>query len=97
MILQALAITAVSFAYIAAKAFQQLNVVHDYRGLVPVFTFIMVLCEVGLVGNIAVQAIDGSIMGLVVTIVAMTVGSAAGAIVSMSLHKRMRNRNGKYL
>lgn len=97
MILQALAITAVSFIYIAAKAFQQLNVVHDCRRLVPVFTFIMVLCEVGLVGNIAVQATDGSMTGLAVTTVAMTVGSAAGALVSMSLHKRMRNRNGKDL
>jgi len=85
-----LGIVAASFVYIAAKAFQQLNVVHDYRLLVLPTTFVMAVCEVAIVGNIAVQATAGSWADMALTILAMTAGSSAGAVASMILHKRMR-------
>lgn len=85
-----LGIVAASFTYIAAKAFQQLNVVHDYKALVLPTTFVMAVCEVVIVGNIAIQATGGSWAEMALTILAMTAGSAGGAIASMVLHKRMR-------
>jgi len=88
--MQFLGIAVASFIYIAAKAFQQLNVVHDYKWLVGPTTFVMALCEVAIVGNIAVQATEGSWVNMAFTVLAMTAGSALGAITSMDLHKRMR-------
>ncbi|KKL53229.1 hypothetical protein LCGC14_2277520 [marine sediment metagenome] len=84
-----------SFAYIGTKAFQQLNVMHDYRKLVPLCTTIMVFCEVMIFGNIAVEAVEGDIWGLTFTIVAMSVGASSGALLSMTMHKRMRKNGGK--
>lgn len=85
-----LGIALASFVYIAAKAFQQLNVVHDYMLMVWPTTFVMAACEVAIVSNIAVQAYDASMWGIAATIAAMTLGSGSGAITSMILHKRMR-------
>lgn len=85
-----LGVTLASFVFIGAKAFQQLNVVHDYKLMVPPATFVMAVCEVVIVHNIAVQTYSGSTWGLVATVTAMTIGSASGAITSMTLHKRMR-------
>ena len=85
-----LGVVLASFVYIAAKAFQQLNVVHDYKLLVPGTTFVMAVCEVGIVGNIAIQATGGSWAALAFTVAAMTIGSSLGALAAMSIHKRMR-------
>jgi len=85
-----LGIVVASYIFIAAKAFQQLNVVHDYKLLVGPTTCMMAVCEVTLIGNIAIQATEGSWITIASTILAMTVGSWAGAVTSMILHKRMR-------
>lgn len=85
-----LGIVVASYIFIAAKAFQQLNVVHDYKLLVGPTTLLMAVCEVAIVGNIAIQATEGSWITIASTILAMTVGSWAGAVTSMTLHKRMR-------
>jgi hypothetical protein len=90
-----LAVVLASFISVAAKAFQQLNVVHDYKRLVPVVSVVMAACEVGLGGNIAIRAVEADLWGLGFTVVAMAGGASAGAITSMVLHKRMRkNGNG---
>lgn len=95
MILQFISVSVISFVFIGAKAFQQLNVMHDCRRLVPGFTAIMVICEVALIGNIAMEVTTDGWDGLALTMIAMTIGSSAGALLSMTLHKRMRNRKGK--
>jgi len=92
-VLQFLAVLLASFVYVAAKAFQQLNVVHDYYKLVPVVSVVMAVCEVGLGGNIAIRAVGADLWGLAFTVLAMSFGASAGAISSMVLHKRMR-KNG---
>jgi hypothetical protein len=90
--LHIIGVAAASFVYIAAKAFQQLNVVHGcYRMVVPC-TAVMAVCEVAVIGNIAVEAVTGTWAGLALTVAAMTVGSSAGAMVSMWLHGRIRGR-----
>lgn len=81
-----------SFVFIAAKAFQQLNVMHGYYRLVPPATFVMAVCEVIVYGNVAVEAVTGTWWGLGWTIAAMTVGSSLGAMFSMRLHGWMRGR-----
>lgn len=89
---QLAAVCAFSYVYIAAKAFQQLNVMHGYEHLVPAVTFIMAVCEVGVVGAIAYETMKGTFSGLAGLVVVMTIGSSLGAITSMRLHKRLRNR-----
>ncbi len=90
--LQFVGIAFATFIAVAAKAFQQLNVMHDVRSLVPAMTFIMATCEVIIIGNIAVEVTSGTTLGVVVTVFAMTLGGATGALSSMSLHKRLRAR-----
>ncbi len=94
-IVQFLGVALAAYIAVAAKAFQQLNVIHDYRKLVPVFSLIMGTCEVVLAGNIAIRAVGADIWGLVFTILAMALGGASGALTSMALHKRMRKNGGK--
>lgn len=92
MIWQFAAVIAASFVYIAAKAFQQLNVMHDCRSLVPVFSCVMSICEVGLIGNIALKVVAGGWVGIVLTVAAMSLGASCGALLAMELHQRMRGR-----
>ncbi len=89
-----LAVTLASFIAIGAKAFQQLNVVHDYRRLIPLVSAVMAICEVGIAGNIAVHAVGADFWALGFTVVAMVIGASSGALTSMALHKRMR-KNGR--
>ena len=95
MVWQFLGIYLASFAYVAAKAFQQLNVMHDYRKLVPVFSLAMGICEVILAGNIAIRAVGEDVWGLVITVLVMAAGGSTGTLTSMVLHKRMRKNGGK--
>lgn len=74
-----------SFAHIALKAFQQLNVVHDHYWWVPPISLMMAACEVTIVTSI-VKAPD------VGTVLALGVGGGAGALLAMWLHKKLRNR-----
>lgn len=87
-----LAIVLANFLYIAGKAAQQLNVIHSYYRLVPVTTFLLAACECIIIGNIAVEAVTGSWLGLVLTVAAMTLGGSTGAMTSMRLHEWLRKR-----
>ena len=95
MIWQFLGIYLASFLYVAAKAFQQLNVMYDYRKLVPIFSLMMGICEVILAGNIAIKAVGSDVWGLVITTLVMAAGGSTGTLISMVLHKRMR-KNGRH-
>lgn len=77
-----------SFIFVALKAFQQLNVVHDERWLIMPVSMMMAVCEVFIVSQIVVRG-----FGWVVLWIGF--GSGLGAIFSMFLHKRMRTLNGK--
>lgn len=73
-----------SFFYVALKAFQQLNVVHDeFKWVMPV-SLGMAACEVTVVTSI-VRTAD------VWLVLCIGVGAGFGAMISMLLHRRMRN------
>ncbi len=94
-VLQFLMVTGAYFIYVAAKAMQQLNVVHDYKRLIPAVSVVMAVCDVVVMGNIAVEAVDMDLWGLGLVVVAMVLGGSTGSLVSMALHKRMRKNGGK--
>jgi len=72
-----------SFAFIALKAGQQLNVVHDkFLWVVPT-SMLMAVCEVSVIANIA-RAGWGWI------VLPIGLGSGLGAVFAMYLHRRMR-------
>lgn len=79
---------AASFVFIALKAFQQLNVVHDQYLLVFPTSLLMAACEVFVIANIAMHGWSIPLW------LAVGIGSGAGACFSMWLHKRMRNVRG---
>lgn len=90
---QIAAVASLYFLFVAAKAFQQLNVMHHKVLLVPIFSIVMGLCEVFIWGGAALTAVHGTLTDMI--IYALTLGSsgAAGAIVSMYIHKWMRGLN----
>ena len=92
---QFLVVMLAAYVGVAAKAFQQLNVVYDYRWLVPVFSLILATTNVILAGNVAIRAVGEDFWGLAFSVVFMAAGGAAGALTSMALHKRMRKNGGK--
>lgn len=74
--------------YVALKAFQQLNVVHDeFKWIMPI-SLSMAACEVAVVSAI-VKAPD------LFLILAIGLSAGVGAIASMLLHRRMRNGRNK--
>ena len=92
---QFLVVMLAAYVAVAAKAFQQLNVVHDYRRLVPVCSLILGMTDVILAGNIAIRAVGEDFWGLAFSVVSMAAGGASGALTSMALHKRMRKNGGR--
>lgn len=78
-----------SLAFIALRAFQQLNVQHDRYLWVPPTTAMMALCEVASITTIIKTP-------SLVMAVPMAFGGVIGCWFSMWLHKRMREeRNAK--
>jgi hypothetical protein len=74
-----------SFVHIAAKAFQQLNVVHhEVKWVIPI-SLMLAACEVTIVTMI-VKAPD------LYNIAALGLGGGCGAILSMNIHKWLRGR-----
>ncbi len=89
-VLQFLSVAVAYFIYVAAKATQQLNVVHDCKRMIPLVSVIMAVCDVVIMGNIAVEAVALDVQGLVLIIVAMALGGTSGSLVAMRFHKRIR-------
>ncbi len=81
------------FVYVAAKATQQLNVVYDCKRLIPAVSMVMAICDVVIMGNIAVEAVAFDVKGLVLIIFAMALGGTSGSLAAMAWHKKMR-KNG---
>lgn len=78
-----------SYFFIAIKALQQRQVVHDERWVVIVLTSIaMATCEVFVVDNIARQGWS------IPLVLAVGVGSGLGCVSAMKLHRHFR-LNGK--
>lgn len=77
-----LAICVVSFFYVGAKAFQQLNVVFKKYWAVPVMSYVMAACEVFIVVGI-VKNQDWW------TVLALGTGATLGCMLSMLLHERV--------
>lgn len=76
-----------SFCFVALKAFQQLNVVHDQYLLVIPTSILMAVCEVFVVANIAAKGWNVSL------VLAVGVGSGFGCVASMYLHKKVTKRS----
>lgn len=88
---QALIVFVVNLLYIAGRAFQQLNVVHDrIISILPV-SMLMAFCEVFLWGGAALAVVKGSYADMVLYALTLGISGALGAIISMYLHARMRN------
>ena len=75
-----------SFLFVALKAFQQLNVVHDQFLLVIPTSVGMAVCEVYVVANIALRGWHWPL------VLAVGLGSGIGCVCSMWLHKRLRGK-----
>lgn len=75
-----------SFCFVALKAFQQLNVVHDQYWLVIPTSCLMAVCEVFVIANIAVKGWH------IPLVAAVGLGSGLGCVASMYLHKRITHR-----
>jgi len=73
-----------SLAFIALRAFQQLNVQHDRYLWVPPTTAMMALCEVASITTILKNP-------TLWAAVPMALGGVLGCWFSMYLHRRMRN------
>lgn len=83
---------AVSFLYVALKSFQQLNVMHHKILWVWPVSLGMGLCEVFLVGTIAVTAVSEGWLEMSFLGVSLGLGGAVGATLSMILHKKIREK-----
>jgi len=90
-ITQAGLVFCINLVYIAGKAFQQLNVVHDKKVLVPIVSMLMAFCEVFLWGGAALAVVKGSYADMALYAVTLGISGALGAIISMKLHKVMRD------
>lgn len=75
-----------SFLLVAAKAFQQLNVVHDERWLIMPTSMWMAGCELLLWSYAASKGWDWILW------LAIGLGAGFGCLISMHIHKRMRKR-----
>lgn len=76
----------VNYLYIAMKAFQQLNVVHEkYAWVFPV-SMTLAACEFITIGIVA-KSTDWTLA------IAMGIGAGLGSLTSMVVHKRLRDGN----
>jgi hypothetical protein len=75
----------VSFFFIGAKAFQQLNVLWKKYTWVPVFSFVMAACEVYIVVSI-VEHRNWQ------TVVALGSGASLGCVLSMWAHPKLTGK-----
>jgi predicted permease len=73
-----------SFVFVALKAFQQLNVVHDQYWFVVPTSMLMAACEVYVIATIVLTG-----WGWVVLWVGL--GAGLGCLFSMLAHKRIRS------
>jgi len=80
-----------SFIYVGLKAMQQLNVVHHQVTWVLPVSIGLGLCEVFIVGVIAVAAVQAvGFWAMALLGVSLGLGGGIGAIFSMCIHKRLR-------
>lgn len=70
-----------SFAFIALRAFQQLNVVHNNKLLVMPTSLAMAACEAVVIVNVAKT-------GFGVIVLFTGVGAGLGALTAMEIHRR---------
>lgn len=82
------------FCLVAAKAFQQLNVMHHKRLWVFWTSLMLAVFEILLTGTVAfkaVQSVDtGEFMPVLLLVIPLWVGGSAGSLLSMSIHKKLR-------
>lgn len=88
-----LLVALVNYIMIGAKAWQQLNVVHDNYLLVPVAGLILAAGEVFVYGSIAVTAVSEGWLAAGFLVLAMWFGGFLGTWSSMWIHKRLVRRN----
>ena len=89
--IEPLALGATNFLYIALKAFQQKNVMHDsYKAMIPT-SCAMAMCEYFITGTIAVIAVTGgSFIHTTLNVVAIGLGGGSGSILATYWHNRLR-------
>lgn len=80
----------IGFAKVAARAFQQKNVMHDdFKSVVPV-SYVMAFLEVAFVGVSAIDIISNGYSSVIWVGIAYGTGGWAGCWFAMWLHKKIR-------
>lgn len=84
----------INFGYIALKAFQQKNVMHDnYVAMLPT-SIGMAYCETFIMGTIAVIAVAGNgWIDAAINATAMGLGGGLGSVAATWYHNRLRGKN----
>lgn len=78
------------FAKVAARAFQQKNVMHDqFKSIIPT-SYIMAVLEIGFVGVSAIQTIEHGYSSIIALAFAYGTGGWIGCWFALWLHKRLK-------
>lgn len=92
--IEPLALFLANFIYIALKAFQQKNVMHDNFPLVIPTSFGMAVCEYFIMGTIAVLAINSqSFIHTAINVSSIGLGGGLGSCCAMWYYKRIINND----
>ena len=85
-----LTIFALGYAKVAARAFQQKNVMHDqFLAVVPI-SYIMAVMEIGFIGISAVTVIEDGYSSIIPAAFAYGTGGWLGTWSAIWLHKRLK-------
>ncbi len=89
--IEAVALFFTNLLYIALKAFQQKNVMHDnYKAMLPT-SCAMAMCEVFIMGTVAVLAVSSTgFVHTAINAVAMGLGGGIGSITATFYHNKLR-------
>jgi hypothetical protein len=83
---------ACSVLHVGAKAFQQLNVVHDQKIAVVLTSFFIALFEISIFGILTTKFISQGLDALWM-VIPIGLGGGLGCLLSMYIHKNMRHKN----
>ena len=93
--MEAVGLFLANFIYIALKAFQQKNVMHDqYKLMVPT-SCSMAICEFFITGTIATIAISGNgFIHTAVNVLSIGLGGGLGSVLATLYHHRIKEMFG---
>lgn len=85
-----LTIFVLGFAKVAARAFQQKNVMHDQFAAVVPISYVMAFMEIGFIGISAMSVIENGYLSIIPAAIAYGTGGWMGTWSAIWLHKRLK-------